>query len=816
MTEARGANDQEGVQVTTVASTPSSLVVQPVFPLPNHPDRSAAAAVSPKEAPNSDLAQPADSTAASPASPETLDQLEFARALDLVAQRAVSELGAARVRRRLPRSDAAWVSEELAAVAELSLALEGDEAFRPEPIADLSASLAALATPGSVLEGPQLAELGAALAAMRAVARRLADLKDRAPRAAALWVEPPPVELERAIAKALDPDGQVRDEASSELARARSRVRQTRAQLVRLLEDILARWDPGSLAPGAAVTMREGRYVIPARRGARLAGIVHGASASGTTLFVEPEAAVPLGNALREHQADEARAALAVLRQLTEQARQALPSISAAWQMCLAADDLYARARYALDAGAQAPEVAPAPAPMAIRQGRHPLLLAGSGEVVPFDLTLEGSTIGLVISGPNTGGKTVLLKAVGLIAALAQAGVIPPVGRGTRLPVFRRLFADIGDHQSIAASLSTFSAHVSALREIVAQADAASLVLVDEIGDGTDPAEGAALAQAVLQALAGRGVRTIVTTHLAQLKEVASRTAGLENASLAFDQISLAPTYRFLQGVPGRSYGLAVARRLGLSEEVLAAAESALPEAARALEAVLADLEAKTQAAARREQELEAREAALRRREREIEARAAQLTGRERAWAEEERQRERQAREQARALLLDARRRVEEALGLARAAVSEATAKAARRLVEEGVRQEAQALKKLLADTHQKGWRVRLSGSQASAPAPPPLSPAPRRPPSPAAPAGSTEVDLRGLSVEEATAALTRALDAAVVEDLPFLRIIHGKGTGALREAVREVLARDRRVAAFRLAPPPQGGSGVTIADLVP
>jgi DNA mismatch repair protein MutS2 len=248
--------------------------------------------------------------------------------------------------------------------------------------------------------------------------------------------------------------------------------------------------------------------------------------------------------------------------------------------------------------------------------------------------------------------------------------------------------------------------------------------------------------------------------------------------------------------------------------DVLADAERALPEALRDLDAVLADLEAKTQAAARRQRELRAWEDALAQRERDLEARAARLAGEERAWAEQARERERAAREQARQLLLDARRRIEQALGLARAAVSEATAKAARRLVEEGVQQEADALKKLLAETQRKGWRLRLGSAASEAGSPRGASGPAAQPEAKPIQTASTEVDLRGLTVDEATAALTRALDLAVVEDLPFLRIIHGKGTGALREAVRETLARDRRVAGFRLAPPPEGGSGVTIADL--
>ncbi len=828
MAERVPENQREGVRVTEVASTPSSF--------------------------------------SAVASPDTLAQLELPAALAAVARRAVSALGAARVQARRPRADAQWVAGQLADVAELAAALAREDPFRPEPVADLTETLAALAVQGGVLEAPALVALGGALAAMRTVSRELARLKDVAPRAAALGVDPPPKELEQAIGRALDPDGSVRDDASPELKRARGKVREARARLVARLEAVLGQLEPADRASGT-VTLREGRYVIPVRRGThRVSGIVHGASGSGSTLFVEPAEVVPLGNQLREHEADEARAVLAVLRDLTERARAAADRIAVGWEMCIAADDLYARARYACDVGAALPTLAPFPEPrpndgarlnaedaesaeiaesfevknhkhplrplrslrsprlttreseggygapaLVVRNGRHPLLIAEGLEVVPFDLALSGDATALVISGPNTGGKTVLLKAVGLMAALAQAGVLPPIAEGSQLPVFRRIFADIGDHQSIAASLSTFSAHAAALRGILTEADATSLVLVDEIGNGTDPAEGGALAAAGLLALVRRGAITIVTTHLAQLKDLAARTPGVENASLEFDAATLTPTYRFLQGVPGRSYGLAVARRLGVPAEVLREAESIMPAAQRTLEALLADLEAKTQEVERREREAEARHAKLATQGRAADALAAEVERREHAVAAQEREVERTGREQARQFLLEARRRVEEALALARAAVTEATAKEARRLVEEGVQREAEALKKLEAEAGAKGWRVKGGtgkggGGRVVSPRTPYPSPFPL-PPSP-------DVNLRGLTVDEAIAALTSALDSAVVNDLPWLRIIHGKGTGALRAAVQQLLNADSRVAAFRLAPPQEGGAGVTLVEL--
>ena len=333
--------------------------------------------------------------------------------------------------------------------------------------------------------------------------------------------------------------------------------------------------------------------MIPVRRDSRSrpAGIVHDESGSAGTLFIEPSDAIELGNALREAQVDEERETLRVLRELTDLLRPQVSQVRDAVEMCVAVDDLVARARYAVASHAEAPEVAAAPTALKIVNGRHPLLLAGSEPVIPFDLELDQQERTLLISGPNTGGKTVLLKAVGLAAALAGSGIIPPVGPGSRLPIFRRFYADIGDRQSIAASLSTFSAHVRMLRRVLEEADDATLVLLDEIGSGTDPAEGAALAGATLVSLTQRGSVALATTHLGTLKDLASHTPGIINASLQFDAVTLTPTYRFLKGVPGRSYGLAIARRLGVGAEILADAEARVPDAERSLDTLLAAVE---------------------------------------------------------------------------------------------------------------------------------------------------------------------------------------------------------------------------------
>jgi DNA mismatch repair protein MutS2 len=674
----------------------------------------------------------------------------------------------------------------------------------------VGAALELVGVPGSALEGATLVQLGSALAAARVVAADLARLAAEAPRTAALRVDPPPKELEQRLVVSLDGDGQVQDGASRTLARARRAVREARARLVKQLDAMLAALDPTERAPDAAVTLREGRYVIPVRSTARarIGGIVHDESATRATVFLEPPEVIELGNALRAAEVEEQREVLQVLRDLTELLRPHRDAIAAAWEMCVAFDDLCARARYAVEVNGFSPAIGAGP--LEIRNGRHPLLVGGE-VVVPFDLVLAPDECTVLISGPNTGGKTVLIKAVGLLALMAQSGIIPPIGPRSTLPVFTGVFADIGDRQSIAASLSTFSAHVAALRDLLDRAGAGSLVLLDEIGSGTDPAEGGALATAVLQTLTRRRAVTLATTHLGALKQLAAETVGIVNASLQFDADTLTPTYRLLKGVPGRSYGLAIARRLGIAPEVLEIAERAVPRAERALDALLATVEARARELEAKEQELAARDAALRTDAEQLDARAAELAARERDVRARAQSLERDAREQTRAYLLEARKKVEDALGRARAAVDEATAREARRLVEQAIEETGDE-----GRVTREGWmsldelkRARNVPSRSDRPTVRPSVQAP-------AVNAATEISLIGLRVSEAEPLLVKALDDAVLGDLPYLRVVHGKGTGALRQVVHEVLAGDPRVKRFSFAPPNQGGPGVTVVEFKP
>jgi DNA mismatch repair protein MutS2 len=781
---------------------------------------------------------------------EALETIEFAAVLEGIAAYAMGPLGAARVQARRPTDDLDWIAGELARVGEVAGLFRRGDALLAEPIPDVSRGLGRLRVEGSVLEGGDLAALHRVLVAARRVRADLTQVADSAPAAAVLIRSLPDKSLERRLDQSIDPDGVLLDTASPRLAAARREVQSARQRLIRKLETLLRGLDAGTAPAGASVTVRGGRYVIPVRRDSRSrpSGIIHDESGSAGTLFIEPSAAVELGNALREAEVAEEREGLRVLRELTDLLRPELPALRGAVEMCVAVDDLVARARYAVAVEGEVPQLSPAPAGLRIIQGRHPLLLGGSAPVIPFELELPFDERTLLISGPNTGGKTVVLKAVGLAAALTQSGIVPPVGPGSRLPVFQRFYADIGDRQSIAASLSTFSAHVGTLRRVLDEADAATLVLLDEIGSGTDPAEGAALAAATLVALTSRGTLTLATTHLGTLKDLASHTPGVVNASLQFDAATLTPTYRFQKGVPGRSYGLAIARRLGVAPDILRDAEARVPDGERSLDQLLARVE-------ERERELRMARAELEGREVELDALGARLrlqaesqASREGDLKRREKDAERVARTQARAFLLDARQRVETALGSARAAADEAKAREARRMLEEGIVElaepAAQAARTEPGAQLSVGDRVRIASGATGqvselrpdgtavvtvgsvrvvvdgasvTPAPPDgrktrSTRSALAAPGPSAPA-SMEVDLRGMTGDEAEMATVAAVDAAVLAEQPYLRIIHGMGTGVVRDRVRRVVAADRRVSRFGFAPRNQGGTGVTIVE---
>lgn len=789
-----------------------------------------------------------------------LSVLEFGATLDLVAGFAGSTLGAARIRDLRPTSDRAWIEREHARVSVMRGLSGGEIGWRPQQVVDIGPALSRLRVEGASLSAAELLGIRNFLSASRLSAESLRD--DRIP-AVSLGMLRAEADAhvvaraqEKSLAAAIDDDGNVRDDASPALRRIRRDLRGTQGEIVRMLERLVARLDSRFQVPDMSVSVRNGRYVIPIRREGRtvVGGIVHDTSSTGGTLFVEPPAAVEAGNRVRELEAEELRELDRILAELTEAVRPIRAEMSAALDAMVTLDSLYARARFAERLGCGVIEFNDARAGFSILGGRHPLLMTQGISVVPFDLALEPSERTLLISGPNTGGKTVLLKSLGLFAAMAQSGVPVPVNNESRLAIFDDVYADVGDEQSISSSLSTFSAHLKNLAEVLRSATPQSLVLIDELGSGTDPVEGAALGGAILEALTHRGSLSVATTHLGALKELAAEVEGVVNASLQFDSVALAPTYCLIKGIPGRSYGISIARRLALPEDVLQRAESRLPTGERDINALLAELEA-------RERQLTERERESREIADDVRDRAKRVAERETAMRDRERYAERDARREARRLLLDARAEVDRTIRELRdasTAAAEEAAREARRRMEQLAALEGQALSALEEETERprvpaegKGHTIG-EGDYVSVPAlggrtarvvelrdgevivalgsvkmavPRATLHAAQAPDAgervqvairgdiPEV-AVKTEIDLRGLRAGEIEDLLMQAVDSAVSADLKSLRIIHGKGTGALRERVAEMLRKETRVSSFRLGAWNEGGAGVTVAEL--
>jgi DNA mismatch repair protein MutS2 len=775
--------------------------------------------------------------------------LEYDKVLAAVAAEARTPGGEERVQARRPLSDAAVVREEQAAVQEVRRAL--DEGLAPWPLevaADARLLLDQACLPGARLEPAELRRVADTLAGATRLRRLLDEQRERVPllraRSAGLADHGA---LTAAIDAAIDGAGELREDASPALRALRRELQAQRSAILSQLESLLRR---GGESADAYVTLRAERYVIPVRteHSNRVPGIVHDRSASGSTLFVEPLEVLDANNELQRRRDAERREMLRILSELTGRVAADGAAAAASLAALEVVDELQARALWAQRQGAASPRLG---ARVRLRAARHPLLeerLRSQGQhAVPLDVDLVEAQ-GLVVTGPNAGGKTVALKTVGLLALLHQAGVPIPAGPDSELPVFARIVADIGDEQSIESAESTFSSHLRHVQAAVQAAGPRTLVLLDELMAGTDPEEGAALARVVLRRLVERGASTLVTTHLAALKLFAHTEPGLANAGMEFDTTSRTPRFRLQQGVPGSSNAIAIAERVGLDPELLLAARSERGEAAGRLESALAALEEeRTRLAASRDAAESAAAEARRMREEHATALAA-LTGRRREALA-------QARREAADLVSRARARVEEAVLRVRA----------ERASGESVRAARSGLREVLAEVD--------AGAEAAAP-PPEVSDEPARPGDPvwvrslgrdgileevdaggralvrlgnvalrvaasevlrltareggvAVPAASggyagpdssapaaTRLDLRGMERGEALAALGAFLDRMLLQGVDRSEIVHGKGTGVLRRAVAEFLARHPQVSGYRLGEHGEGGSGVTIVTL--
>ena len=820
----------------------------------------------------------------------TFRVLEFDKIRERLAEHTSFSLGRERALALMPADDIRQAIVWQAETREARRLLDEKSDVHLGGVHDLR-PLVEQATIGSTLTPMDLLTVRSTMVRARTLSRMLGRLSEQFPNISDVAQRiAVPGDVIDEIGRCIDDRGEVLDSASDALLRIRRELRDAHAHLMERLQRIIGTSTNAQFLQEAIITQRQGRYVIPLRAEfkGRIPGLIHDQSGSGATLFIEPLAVVELNNRWREAQLAEQDEIQRILAALTGLIAAAGGSIVRTVDALGDLDLIFAKARYAHAlrgiepelvpfksgarpsgrslrhrAAAEGAAVAPAegtPEPavthpgstLAFIKARHPLL--DPLTVVPVDIYIEDDYFIILITGPNTGGKTVSLKTTGLLALMAQAGLAIPAEEGSKTAVFEQIFADIGDEQSIEQSLSTFSSHMTHIVDILARADNRSLVLLDELGAGTDPEEGAALAQAILKTLLLAGITTLATTHYSELKVFAHTTAYVANASVEFDIETLSPTYRLSIGLPGRSNAFAIARRLGLTQEIVEQAEALVSPQSAEAEAMLAEIKRAREAALTAEQEAKT---ALRRTEalrsdlnyrlskveearREVLAETRQAAEAELATIREEIERVRGQ------LALAPRERGQAAKSLHEQWLAEAQDVLAQRsaqfrppprmetpqpIVIDGPVQPGdkvwvpslQASGEVVAAGAQDvevrigGFRMKLAQSRvelqqrgeqlavqikSSGKTP--------RPPSP-----GMELDLRGMTVDDMLIELDHYLDQAYLAGLPFVRIIHGKGTGALRQAVREELRGHPLVGEFRAGENNEGGEGVTVAKLV-
>jgi DNA mismatch repair protein MutS2 len=782
--------------------------------------------------------------------------LEFDQVLEMLAARCEYSVARERAREIAPAADRDQVCYLLAVTREAVDLLTGHVEFSVRGVRDIRDAVSR-AEKGALLAPSDLREILDTLQATRTLKRslyRISQGEETYPKlgefAEAIADLP---ELETDLARTVGPRAEILDSASPALGRIRGEIKVAHRRLLERLQRMVAdsRYQPALQEP--IVTMREGRYVIPVRadRRSQVPGVVQGSSASGQTLFVEPMDVVDLNNRWRELQMAEEHEIERVLRQRTDQVGDEAPAIHRSIEAVTAIDIALAKARLAFDLRATEPEIHGAGSIRShsqprhrihLRDARHPLL--DQREVVPIDLDLGERFRVLIVTGPNTGGKTVALKTVGLLTLMAQSGMFIPARDGSVVSIFSGVYADIGDEQSIEQSLSTFSSHMTKIVATLRTVDEDSLVLLDEIGAGTDPEEGSALARAIILALLEKGCLAVVTTHYSELKAFAYVTDGTENASVEFDVETLQPTYRLMIGVAGQSKALAIARRLGMPESVVAHAESLLEPESRVADEMLDEIRRRLSAAQSAESEAEEERNEIVRLRREAEearreAEAAKTLARQEVLAELDEE------------IATARRLIRRLESMPRPQTPDAAAQLepdpARELrgVEERVRRVRRRRPKPspASDPIRIGDSVEVTslgmegevlgfddtGEQAEIQVgafkvqqPVALlkrtgrararQPARRAVSFPTGPPVSNEIHFRGKRAEEVARELDAYLDDAALASLPWVRIVHGKGTGALRTVVHDLLREHPAIDRFETAPVQEGGDGVTIA----
>ena len=784
---------------------------------------------------------------------KSIQILELPQVLERLAEQAATQEGKERCRDLRPCTDADDVRRRLAeTTAAVSLmTLRGSPSF--SGVRPVGASLQR-ADMGGALNTRELLDIAAVLRSARS-AREYADGREGG---SATCIDhlfrslTPNRFLEEKITGSILGEDEIADSASPELASIRRHIRATASRVREILQKLISS-NQAKYLQEAIITQRNDRYVVPVKSECKneVPGLVHDVSSSGGTFFIEPMGVVKANNELRELQAKEEKEIDRILAELSAECAAHKDDIREDYDLLILLDVIFARGRLSMAMRASEPAIVRRG--VDLRRARHPLL--DPAKAVANDLRLGEDFDTLVITGPNTGGKTVTLKTIGLLTLMAQCGLHIPVGDDSHIMVFRRVLADVGDEQSIAQSLSTFSSHMTNIVSILRQADEETLILFDELGAGTDPIEGAALAAAIIESARALGSLVAATTHYAELKVYAMTTQGVENASCEFNVDSLAPTYRLLIGIPGKSNAFAISQRLGLPQYIIQKAAARLDAENVRFEDVLTQLDEQRQA-----MEREKEQARLLRREMEESARKArtyrQELEKERAKAVEK------AQAEARAILEEARRTADQVF----AQLDDMRRRQRREEDWQAANEARTSLRRQLNQAEDK------LGSRVEEPAPPPTRPAQAGDTVELVKMGGTkaevlsvnkdgslqlqagilkitakqeevrvvegetqkstrkliertehklrslgaspEVDLRGMLTDEAIGALDLFLDNAVMGKLTQVTVIHGKGTGAVRKAVREHLKRSRYVKSFRPGRFGEGEDGVTVVEL--
>ena len=783
---------------------------------------------------------------------KVLQTLEYDKIRRRLAEYAATSLGKVRAEQLEPCSDFEEV-KRLLKITDEAVKVERLKGGAPfGGIRDIHAALHR-ARIGGTLNASELLDIANTIAGGRRLKRFLHAVHEQDAVPLLIELSEPVSEdrtVEQKIRSCIDENAAVLDSASPELARIRQELRSSESRAREKLEQMIRTPSVQKMLQDAIITIRGDRYVIPVKQEYRghFGGLVHDQSASGATLFIEPEAIVALNNRLRELKIREEREIEQILANLTGFVAEAFEELSATIEALGELDFVFAKAGLAREQKATLP-IMNDRGFIKLKKGRHPLI--DPEHVVPLDVELGNQFTTIIVTGPNTGGKTVSLKTVGLLSLMAMSGLFIPAQDGSQMCVFDAIYADIGDEQSIEQNLSTFSSHLTNIIGILKGMTPKSLVLLDELGAGTDPSEGSALAIAILEYIHRMGCRVMATTHYSELKAYAFERKGVINASMEFDVQTLSPTYRLLVGVPGRSNAFAIAERLGLPRSILEMARGRVDEDDRRVETMIASLEANRIAAEAERNSAE-----------QIRKEAAEL----RRQLEEERERFREKRdkllakaeEEAKNAVAKARKEAEDVIRelrrLAleeRGAVKEHKLIEAKRRLDEAVpelreKEDRRSVRKSqdrigpgdevrVISLGQKGHVVEIEGGEATVQLGilkmkvnlsdlEKTGQAPQEKPKQQTKASlkrtrdtdsvRTELDLRGSNLEEAIIETDRFLDESILAGLGQVYVIHGKGTGVLRTGLQEFFRKHKHVKSYRLGNYGEGGSGVTVVEL--